>query len=76
LPQNTAGDATFEINPVAEEEITAEADAAADGMNSFRLELMQLLSQKRLQAAGTGSKKIFHAKFEVQKGRANQCSID
>jgi hypothetical protein len=39
MPQNAAGDAAFEIDPVAEEEIAPELDAAADGMNIFSFEL-------------------------------------
>src|SRR5262245_49787739 len=39
LPQNAAGDAAFKIGPVAEPEITAELDAAANDVNPFRLEL-------------------------------------
>src|SRR6266478_2505675 len=39
LPQNAAGDAAFEIDPVTEKEITAKLDSAADGVNLFRFEL-------------------------------------
>ncbi len=60
LPQNPAGNAAFEIDPVGKKKITGELNAAADRMDLFGFERAQLIGEKQLQTARAGGKESLH----------------
>ncbi len=60
LPKHAAGDAAFQIDPIAEKKITGELNAAADRMDLFGFERAQLIGEKQLQTARAGGKESLH----------------